>query len=286
MNGDEQIQAVLRDTAACYRFVKTTAAACRLSSGYPSYLEPTRNLLGYIGELSEATQAFLAEFPSQRQDDPRQSAIQRQALWSIRSAWKRLHVYVKPAVGADTLNVPTELVQLLTERVRLMGDCESLEFAVIHTDRLNYFHFPSDDFEQAASDLGDIVSAPSQFPPNLGIIALPHSQANHLFLNVLLAHEIGHVVFSKLGCLERMTDALNKGIRFAFAPPLDVGLNHDTRQRLPEVLQDWARELFCDLFGVYLLGPSFVLASIELFDVGALWKSEGGIDEEAREILS
>ncbi|MES2221188.1 MAG: hypothetical protein V4587_09510 [Acidobacteriota bacterium] len=271
----------MHDTAACFRFVKSTTAACKLGSGFPSYLEPTRELLKYIKELSLSTQDFLANFPSQIPGEPTQFRSKRELLWLIRETWTSLHVYVKPAVDADTLNVPTELVRLLTQRVHLIEKCESLEFAVIHTDKLNYFQFPPGDFEQNASNLGEIVSAQAKFPPNLGIIALPHSQVQHLFMNGLLAHEIGHFVFSKLDCLDRIKASLSEGLRVAFAPPSDVGLDAKTRLQLPEVLQDWAEELFCDLFGVHLLGPSFVLASIELFDLANLWAVNGGLDEKA-----
>lgn len=281
MNGDERSRALLHDTAACYRFVKSTSAACKLSSGFPSYPEPTKKLLEHMWELSLSTQDFLSHFPSNNLDDPAEHRRHRQLLYLIRNAWKSLHFYVQPAVAADTLNIPTALVELLTHRVRMIGDCESLSFAVIHTNRLNYFQFPPGDFEQTVSDLGDVVSAHEKFPANLGLIALPHSQAQHLFLNGLLAHEIGHFVFSRLGCLDRLKNTISSGLSAAFPPPDDAGLEPKLRGQLPEVLQDWAEELFCDLFGVHLLGPSFVLASIELFDLANVLGSDGTIDATA-----
>ena len=281
MNGYDRSRALLYDTAACYRFVKTTAAACRLNSGFPSYSHPTRKLLTFLQELSVSTLNFLAAFPSEDPGDPPAYRRRRELLWLVREAWKSLHFYVQPAADADTLNVPTELVHLLTERVRLLQDCELLEFAVIHTDRLNYFQFPLGDFEQTVSDLGDIVSAHSVLSPHLGIIALPHSQAQHLFLNGLLAHEIGHSVFSRLNCLDRVKDAISQGLVAAFRPPADAGLNAKDRAILPEIIQDWAEEVFCDLFGVHLLGPTFVLASIELFDLANLLAVDGEIDKIA-----
>lgn len=281
MNGDGQSQALLRDTAACYRFVKATAAACKLGSGFPSYSDPTRKLLTYIKALSVSTQESLASFPSQSPDDPAEYRSRRQWLFLIREAWQSLHFYVQPAVDADTLNVPTELVRLLTERVRSVSGCGTLEFAVIHTDRLNYFQFPPGDFERTVVDLGDLVSAKSEFPSNLGIIALPHSQAQHLFLNGLLAHEVGHFVFSKLNCLDRIKGAISSALNAAFAPPADVGLDPTIRGKLPGILQDWSEELFCDLLGVHLLGPSFVLASIEFFDLANRLTVGGHIDQIA-----
>ena len=278
VNGDDQSRALLHDTAACYRFVKATAAACKLGGGFPSYSEPTRKLLSYIRGLSDSTLEFLVGFPSQIPIGPADYRRRRQLLSVIREAWQGLHFYVQPAVDADTLNVPTELVRLLTDRVRSIYDCE---FAVIHTDKLNYFQFPPNDFEQTATDLGDVVSADSEFPRNLGLIALPHSQAQHLFLNGLLAHEIGHFVFLKLNCLDGIKGDIDDALRLAFKPPADVGLEPDTRGRLPEILQDWAEELFCDLLGVYLLGPSFVLASIEFFDLANRLTVDGQIDQTA-----
>ncbi|HXR38064.1 MAG TPA: hypothetical protein VN776_03190 [Terracidiphilus sp.] len=252
-----------------------------MNSGFPSYSDPTRKLIAHIRDLSLSTQDFLQTFPSQNPDDPAKYRSKREQLWLIRAAWKSLHFYVQPAVDANTLNVPTELVQLLTQRVRAIDNCESLEFAVIHTDKLNYFQFPPGDFQQTVIDLGDVVSAKWAFPPDLGLIALPHSQAQHLFLNGLLAHEIGHFVFAKLNCFDRITAAISEGLRAAFAPPIDTALNATQLQQFPEVLQDWAEELFCDLFGVYLLGPSFVLASIELFDLPNILAADGTMDARA-----
>ena len=282
MSGDERNQAVVHDAAACYRFVKATAAAAfTRSRGYPSYLPSTDKLLGSVRDLSSASLQFLSKFPSGIPDEPEAFRRYRGLLWLIRSTWRNLHFFVKPAVSADTLNVPTELVELLTKRVRALPGCESVEFALIHTDRLNYFHFPAGDFEQEAKSLSEIVHSEKQFPPDLGIIALPHSQSQHLFLNVLLAHEIGHYVFSRLKSIERLEKVLDAGLVSAFAPPKDVGLDASLRGSLPGVLQDWAEELFCDLFGVYLLGPTYVFASIEFFDLTSLDTQDGQIEEKA-----
>jgi hypothetical protein len=287
VNGNERLQAVQHDTAACYRFVKATAAACELSSGFPSYSDPTRKLLKYIKDLSEKSLDFLAGFQPADADDPAAFRNRRELLWLIRGTWTKLHKYVKPAVDADTQNVPTELVRVMTQRVRLIPDCELLDFAVIHTDQLNYFQFPSGELETDASALADSLKIDLEFPAHLGIIATPHSQSRHIFLNALLAHEIGHFIFSKLKCLDRIEGIILEGLRGAFQTPPDriflndVALESSLRGQLPGVLQDWAEELFCDLFGVYMLGPSFALASIELFDLGNFWAADGGIDQIA-----
>lgn len=279
MSNENWEQAVRRDVAACYRFVKSTSAASKIAVDFPSYSEPTLKLIKHIGQLSRASEQFLLAFEIPTgTTDPEEYRKKRQLLNLVRSTWKRLHTYVQPAVDADTLHVPSALIELLTRRVRGIKECESLEFAVIHTDQLNYFQFPPVNFEQHARDIADIVGAKDEFPPDLGIVASPHSQSQHLFLNSLLAHEIGHFIFAKLKCLERIKEPISAGLKSAFAPPRDVALDALERGTYPEILQDWAEELFCDLFGVYLLGPSFVLASIELFDLGNIWAQRGGID--------
>ena len=169
MNGEERSRALLHDTAVCYRFVKSTSAACKLSSGFPSYPEPTKKILEHILELSVCTQTFLSDFPSTNQVEPAEYRRHRQLLHLIRETWKSLHFYVQPAVDADTLNVPIALVKLLTERVQLVINCKSLEFPVIHTDKLNYFQFPPGDFEKNVIDLGEVVAPRLKFPPNIGL---------------------------------------------------------------------------------------------------------------------
>ena len=281
MNGDERKRALLHDTAVCYRFVKATAAACKLGSGFPSYSSSTQTLLKSIKDLSSATLDYLLAFPSKSPEDPVEYRRRRQSLVTIRLAWQNIHLYVQPAVDADTLNVPTELIQMLTDRVRLIQGCGSMEFAAIHTDKLNYFQFPPGEFERTVLDLASIVSAKTEWPPDLGIIALPHSQAQHLFLNGLLAHEIGHSIFLRLNCLEQIKNLIPGALDNVFRPPQDVGLDAAERGRLPGILQDWAEEIFCDLLGVHLLGPSFVLASIEFFDMANRLGGDGHIDQTA-----
>jgi hypothetical protein len=281
VNGDDRTRALLHDTAVCYRFVKTTAAACKLSSGFPSYSSSTQSLLKNIKELSASTLEYLLAFPSKNPDDPADYRRRRQSLLTIRNAWQNIHSYVQPAVDADTLNVPTELIQLLTDRVRLLENCSSMEFAAIHTDKLNYFQFPPGEFERTVLDLASIVSAKTEWPLDLSIIALPHSQAQHLFLNGLLAHEIGHSIFSRLNCLMQIESPISEALGSVFRPPQDSGLEPALRGKLPGILQDWAEEIFCDLLGVHLLGPSFVLASIEYFDMANKLGSDGQIDQIA-----
>lgn len=281
MNGEELSRALLHDSSACFRFVKSTAAACELGGGFPSYLDSTRRLLEHLKELSKSTQDSLLKSPSESPDDPSEYRRKRQLLHTIREAWRSVHFYVQPAADADTLHVPTALVQMLTRRVQLLTKCESLDFAVVHTDKLNYFQFPPEDFSQAVNDLSEIVSVDSSYLSQFGLIALPHSQSRHLFLNSLLAHEIGHIVFSRLKCIDRIEAPISEGLKKAFSRLTGGGIDPFARGQLPGVLQDWAEETFCDLFGVHLIGPSFVFASIEFFDLGKLLAADGSIDERA-----
>ena len=42
----------------------------------------------------------------------------------------------------------------------------------------------------------------------------------------------------------------------------------------------WSEEIFCDLFGVILLGPCYTYAYIEAYDLSAILDSAGAISQE------
>jgi hypothetical protein len=91
----------------------------------------------------------------------------------------------------------------------------------------------------------------TQYPAGLGHIQIPYSQADGLFLNTILAHEMGHFIYQEyashdvevaidtaLGAMEKETGELNEG----------------TAALCEELVSNWVQEVFCDLFAICLIG--------------------------------
>jgi hypothetical protein len=266
----DAIGSVRHDAAALCRFIDQVAARCTIAAS-PSYTGPSEEFFKYISALGEATKDHLMGFvasldPTRVQTDTDAFYIEAQQIRNLRLSWFELHRLIKPALDADTLEIPNTLIDALTDRLRQIIGFTGARLAVIHTTALNYYQVTSGYIQQLASEIGGIVNNPPQFPHDLGIVAIPYSQSSSLFLNTALAHEMGHYAFGKrdqrTALHTPVVDALskNKNIGQLNTKPgsLDIPLCIDTCIR-------WLEEIYCDLFALFLVGPCFSLSYIELF---------------------
>jgi hypothetical protein len=113
-------------------------------------------------------------------------------------------------------------------------------------------------------------------PPNailirrrISNVVFPRSLKHHVLLHPILGHEVGHAAQAvpKLAG-ELNTKVVNVLVRGsplettnAFQTWLKSACGIDARPKeLADTLESWRQELFCDLFGLLLIGPSFVFA--------------------------
>jgi hypothetical protein len=263
----DAIGSVRHDAAALCQFVDQVAARCTIAAS-PSYTGPSGEFFKYISALGEATKSHLSGFvaswdPALVQNDPEAFYTEAQQIRNLRFSWFELHRLVKPALDADTLEIPNTLIEALTDRLHQIPGFELAKLAVIHTTDLNYYQVTSGYIQQLAKEIGGIVKCPESFPADLGIVAIPYSQSSSLFLNTALAHEMGHFAFDKRcenkGFYKLVVAALsNNKTLSAIQSQLEIQLCIDTAIR-------WLTEIYCDLFALYLIGPCFSLAYIELF---------------------
>jgi hypothetical protein len=260
------IDQVRHDAASLYQFIDSIASDCQRIEQYPSYTKPSKLFFTYIHDLAFATKAYVADFvnsldPASAVADPQDFYSRTQVIRTLRMSWFELHNWVKPALDADTLHFPFSLVKALTARLQSLAGFKNAEFAVLHSTQLNYFQIGARQFRDFAQEIGQIVPSAPPFPSNLGIIALPYSQSSNTFLNIALAHEMGHFVFQERNEAARLTSYVLAEIQRAAAQPL---ANLDFVWSKDRVLQ-WCEEIYCDLFALWLIGPSFSFAFIELF---------------------
>jgi hypothetical protein len=259
------VDEVRHDAASLHRFIDSIASSCQRNDEYPCYEEASRKFFDYIYSLAGATKAYLALFvstldPSLASSDPQDFYSQTQVIRTLRDSWFELHQLVKPALDADTLHIPYSLVHALTRRFRRITGFDKAEFAVLHSTELNYFQIRASNMRKFATEIAAIVPGAPPFP-QLGIIAIPYSQSASLFLNVALAHEMGHFAFQERDEASRLSPAVLSAIQAAAVgalSPLDLTWCKDRVLR-------WCEEVYCDLFALSLIGPSFSFAFIELF---------------------
>jgi hypothetical protein len=253
-----------RDAAALFSFVDSICLYCDEERDSPAYLDPSKRFFQYIRELGDATKAYLNVFPAKAPKDPRLYQDYRQKLETIRFAWFELHRLIKPAVDADTLNIPYTLVEALTSRLNRVRGFESTTFAIFHIDELNYLEVPVSEIKKTTERLERVIPDRPLFPTDLGMIGIPYSQASSLYLNCPISHEMGHFVFEKLDLKGKLLPEIGKSLERALGPQFSV-VTDENLDWCKDRLAAWAEELFCDLFAIWLIGPCYALTYVELF---------------------
>ncbi len=256
---------VIHDSAALYRFIESIEVFCDVRRGFPAYLEASREFLVFVGQLAASTKKYLTDFPSKLPTDALRYASFRQELKTLRYAWFEIHRRIKPIADADTLHVPTPLISSLERRLRKVPPFQNTRFAVLHTERLNYLQVVASGIRDTTSQISGLVGS-SSFPSNLGLIGIPYSQAESVFINCLIAHEIGHFVYGELQLLNTLATKIGDALQTAFAPAAAI-LKPEDGLRVPPIVAGWVEELFCDLFAVRLVGPCYSYAFVEIFDL-------------------
>lgn len=130
-------------------------------------------------------------------------------------------------------------------------------------DEVNYLQVRVSEIRRTADRLASIIPDSDPFPADLGMIGIPYSQSSALYLNCLIAHEIGHFVFQRFNQKQKMLPEVERCLKASLAsqPTTTAEMLDWSRDRL----LSWAEELFCDLFAIFIVGPCYALAYVELF---------------------
>jgi hypothetical protein len=87
-------------------------------------------------------------------------------------------------------------VAAMFNRTRRIPGFENADFAIFHRDTFDYLQVNPTSIRDVVRELAFIVGA-KEFPPGLGLIGIPNTQGGSLFLNCLVAHEIGEFVYAE-----------------------------------------------------------------------------------------
>jgi hypothetical protein len=228
-----------------------------------NYRRATVEFLAYITDLGRKTELYLEKFASAPTDpDPALAAMDRENIASLRSFWFDLHDLVQPSRDADTLHSPEILISYLEDRLSAIPGLSDCKLLISHTPELNYVQSPRQHLRERADSYAAIVPGSQKFPAKMALIAIPYSQDENLFSNLIICHEIGHFVFEQLGLEEPLSGRIENALRNS-----GPTLSSDDRSWCLERVWAWIEEIFCDRFAIGLIGPAFSFSYIEMFDV-------------------
>jgi hypothetical protein len=254
---------VRQEVASLHRFIEPIIRMCSdMRDDHPVYTPPSREFFVHIQRLGNETLRFLETFPESvlKEQDQRLARSRRQKLLSLKAAWEELHEYIRPALDADSLHLPTPLITALHDRLHEFKRWGKYRFTLFHTTEANYFQIPASMARQTADKVADLVKG-TKFPSSLGLLGIPYSQGDGCFLNCILAHEIGHFVYQE----DAATTIAKKIDRTLLKLTSEIGeLDEQDISFCTDLLTSWTEEVFCDLFALCQIGPAFSFALSQL----------------------
>jgi hypothetical protein len=268
---------LVREVSALYGFVDSTSILCSRVPQSVAFTEPSFKFFQHVGKLAAATKSHLSAFDIAKAESANEDDFHemRDELRTIRSAWKELHQFIKSAIDADTLNQPSALISFMVSRLRQIQGLSDTDFAIFHTDKFNYLQVNPTSIRETLKELIFIVGG-EEFPPSLGLIGIPGTQGSSVLMNCLVAHEIGEYVYAEKQLINHFQPEVETALGLVFGTEYP-SLPRTTKSFYIDTVLKWSKELFCDLFAVYLVGPSYTIAYIELFDLLNLLDKDGAI---------
>jgi hypothetical protein len=229
----------------------------------------TSSFLKYVEDLGSSTDQFLQDLAAAT-PDPSMADVDRQSLPTIRDFWRDIHEFVKPSRDADTLHSPVALIEQLEDRLSRIPALQGCKLLICHTPELNYIQFPRSSRRVRAEHYAAIVPGSPPFPDKLALIAMPYSQDESLFSNIIICHEMGHFVFEELKLEDDLSPHIEASLGKHFPTESEPNLSW-CRERL----WNWAEEIYCDRFAIGLIGPAYSFSYVEFFDVIGVEGNDG-----------
>jgi len=261
------VEGLYHDAAALRSFVEHSKLFCD-EARHESYVEPSLDFFNHIRELAKATVVFLERIPAQQYATELKIRTERQKLVLIKKYWTVVHRFIKPAADANTLRVPVPLVDFLSDLANT-SSLPAAKIVILLSPELNYFQHRHTGLKNANLQLRGVVLDAPEFPDGLGFIGIPYSQGSNFFTNLVIFHELGHFFFEELTKEKELTTpieaALNEWNDFTTLNPREQAWSI-------RLLLGWAEEIYCDLFAIKLIGPSYSLAYSELLNLIGLFE--------------
>lgn len=117
------------------------------------------------------------------------------------------------------------------------------------------------------------IHDPPDFPRSLIAIGFQYAMVDDVLYNGILFHELGHYVFKRRKLDERFRKLVEQSLRrkfrqfSAYKDYIDRKIYADAREFVDgqvNIVLSWIMELFCDAFGVAIMGPAYAFAFRDL----------------------
>jgi hypothetical protein len=266
-----RLAAFLHDAAVLYTFAHFIEEYCKEQARSQRYVDASGDFFSYSESVARHIKLKVQDDLDRAQKFPQAIApsridtLRRNAL-TFKDYLRLLHTLIKPAADADTLSIPAPLVNLACDHLQQIDGMDDSRVAVLLTPELMYFQRPHSHVKQQAAIVGRLIPEAKKFPSRLGFIELPYSQGPGFFTNLAIYHEMGHFVYEELSTsvsprvqLRALEQAIDESV-IAF-----VKLEKKPRALAEKILDSWTQEIFCDLLALYLVGPAFSFALVEIF---------------------
>ena len=188
----EQRSYLRHDLTALYTFIESIVEGVLSRRNSTAYTPAAVRFLDFVTALASSCKKHLTSW---RVEDDEEFEDRREELGTIRAAWRELHKFIKPSLDADTLQVPSAVVDGIVRRFQEIPGYHETEFVLFHTAEFNYVQIRTADLRSLSAKIRAIISDSPEFPVNLGLIGMPYSQGRTAFANCLVAHEMGHFVY-------------------------------------------------------------------------------------------
>jgi hypothetical protein len=258
------------DAVVLYRLADFIEEYCKEQERSQRYVDPSGAFFDYSERLAHGIKDRLKG--RLQLDFSIQSPLStinalRQEVLTLKAYLKVLHTLIKPAAEAHTLSIPAPLIDLAQSQLQDVDGMRGASVVVLLTPYLMYFQRPHTDITALAREVKQFVPSAS-FPEKLGFIELPYSQGPSFFNNLVIYHEIGHVVYEQLSILssqprhfKALGSAQDRCLEEVFPKRSE---DVETRAVAAKAIESWTQEIFCDLFAIRLIGPAFSFALVEM----------------------
>jgi hypothetical protein len=282
---------LIHDAVVLHRLADFIEEYCREQERSQRYIDPSGEFFRYAERLAWGIKDELCHqvkrsgrFPPGKDASRRINAL-RQNVLTLKAYLKVLHTLIKPAADAHTLSIPAPLIDLAHTQLQGVEGMKGSRVVVLLTPHLMYFQRPHTNIKTLAQEIQRFIPSAS-FPPKLGFIELPYSQGPSFFTNLVIYHEIGHVVYEQLSTphssnryFKTLRSVQDRSLAEAFPKPSG---DPETRAFAEKMVESWTQEIFCDLFAIRLVGPAFSFALVEMLGMLDFLSTEGRVkfDEE------
>lgn len=262
----DDLNALVHDASSVFRFVDFICQFCYRQEHQQAYGEASSTFFTYVGDLGKSTKDQIQVDIEDAKSDVALIAIYRTNLATIKQCWARVHEFVKLVADGHALQTPMPLLVFMEQQLSELAKLQDSKIVILISEELNYLQYQHSRLKNFATDLGLTLIDGPKFPEKLAFIAIPFSQSDAAFTNTLIYHELAHFVFEELNKRQELDPHIDAALTAQLATKY-TGMQPKEKRWYQNRIATWAEEVFCDLFALWLIGPAYSFASIELLSL-------------------